>query len=496
MMDRLSGVALRPFGSHGHSIGRYVSTTVRGLLAFIRPDVLAAPMPLAQFSLDWALGLLLYEAVITWAMRAAVHTSPWQECLFWGGLPLLFLPLAARAAWPGVASGERLFHLIVLAELTFLLKVLFWPINFALFDEFLHWVTASDILDAHRLFLPNSMLPVSPLFPGLELVTTALVNLSGLPLFVAANIVIAAIRGMFIASLYGFYGRIAGSYRLAAIGCLAYMGGSGYVAFDSQFAYETLAFGFLATILLAHTELSADSVDARRTIAVMGLLIAAVVLTHHVTAIEVLTLLSGVATLQSLGRQARWRLDLAIAALGVTFMILWLQLIGNPLGGYLGPAVAAGSGQFLAMLKGAFTGHSGHTGFGSANSRQSFVAADGSRTPVWLQLPMLVALPVTALLLANGFFTALTGACETRAVGHSSGWRALADLFRLRWQQSWMLLIATLALTWPVSICFGSHQADGRSATGCRPYPLSVLGWCSDAACSAGGTSHTNGLPA
>ena len=104
------------------------------------------------------------------------------------------------------------------------------------------------------------------------------------------------------------------------------------------------------------------------------------------------------------------------------------------------------------MLKGAFAGHAGHGGSGSATSRQAFVASDGSRTPMWLQLPMLVALPVTALLLANGFFTALASARGTGSADGGGGWRALADLLRLRWQQSWMLLIALLALTWPVSI--------------------------------------------
>jgi hypothetical protein len=486
MTDRLSGAASQLFGSHGRSMGRHVATSarklrrwrpftsvsVRGLLAFIGPDVLAAPMPPMPFSLDWALGLLLYEAVVTWVMRAAVHTSPWQEYLFWYGLPLLFLPLAARAAWPGVASAERLFHLIVLAESTFFLKVLFWPSNFAQFDEFLHWVTASDILEAHRLFLPNSMLPISPLFPGLEVATTALVNLSGLPLFVAANLVVAVIRGMFIAGLYGFYGRISGSYRLAATGCLAYMGSSGYVMFDSQFAYETLALAFLATILLAAAELSAAVVDARRTLVVLGLMIAAVILTHHITALEVLSLLAGVAVLQSLGRRARWRLDLTIAALGVGLMALWLHLVGNPLAGYIGPSVDAGISQFLAMLKGAIHSHAAHTSGGGA-ARQAFVAGDGSHTPIWLQSSMLVALPVTALLLAHGFFTAL--ACAGGGgVTDRGKWHALADLFRLRWQQSWMLLIALLALTWPLSILLRFTAAGWQ--IGNRLSALSFLG--------------------
>jgi hypothetical protein len=455
-----------------------VFTPLRSLLAFVGPGTLSEARSPLRFGLDWALGLLLYGAVITWVMRAAMHTSPWQQYLFWGGLPLLFLPLAMRAAWPGVAPGERLFHLIVLAELTFLLKVLFWPRNFAQFDEFLHWITVSDILESHRLFLPNSMLPISPLFPGLEVVTSALVNLSGLPLFVAANLVVAATRGMFIAGLYGFYGRISDSPRLAAIGCLAYMGGSGYVMFDSQFAYETLAVGFLGTILVAHVELSSAGVGARRTLTVLGLLIAAIVLTHHLTALEVLSLLTGTAALQILGRHARGRLDLTTAALGAGLMAFWLYLIGNPLAGYVSPLLDAGINQFVAMLRHVFAEHGvGHgvgSGGGGASSRQAFVAGDGSRTPLWLQLPMIVALPITALLLANGFSTALARARGTGVAGHDSAWRALADIVRMRWQQSWMVLTALLALTWPVSILLRLTAAGWQ--VGNRLSALSYLG--------------------
>jgi hypothetical protein len=457
MKSRLGDAVVRLAGGNARWLRRGASVAaapMRGLLAFIGPETLCEPMLPLRFSLDWSLGLMLYGAVITWLMRAAAHSSPWQEYLFWGGLPLLFLPLAARAAWPGVAAGERLIHLIVLAELSFLIKVLFWPINFAQFDEFLHWITASDILEAHKLFLPNSMLPISPLFPGLEVVTTALANLSGLPLFIAANLVVAATRGMFIAALFGFYTRISGSARLGAIGSLAYMGGSSYVMFDSQFAYETLALGLVGTILVAHVELSAAGADARRTLTVLGLLAAAVVVTHHITALEVLSLLTAVAMLQALARLARWRLDLMTAALGGAFMAVWLHLIGNPLSDYIGPVLDAGVSQLLPMLKHAFAGSGGGSvaSAGRASSRQAFVAADGSHTPVWLQIPMIVALPVTALLLANGFLTALVHARGIGLTDPGGGWRGLFDLIRLRWQRSWMLLITLLALTWPMSV--------------------------------------------
>lgn len=219
--------------------------------------------------------------------------------------------------------------------------------------------------------------------------------------------------------------------------------------FNSQFAYETLALGFMAVILAAHAELAAHEVNSLRTLMVMGLLMAAVTLTHHITALVTLSLLGGVAVLQCLGRHARWKLDLLTAAFGAGLLALWLHLIGNPLSSYIGPIVDQGIEQFLALVKGSLGGHGGNH---SAAAREPFVAEDGSRTPIWLQVPMIAALPVTALLLANGFLTALAHGRGTVSPGRRANWRALAELLRLRWQRSWMLLIALLALTWPLSI--------------------------------------------
>ncbi len=57
------------------------------------------------------------------------------------------------------------------------------PLYFASFDEFLHWRTADDILRTGHLFSENSMLPVGPYYPGLEIVTNALSTTSGLSTF-------------------------------------------------------------------------------------------------------------------------------------------------------------------------------------------------------------------------------------------------------------------------------------------------------------------------
>ncbi len=48
------------------------------------------------------------------------------------------------------------------------------------FDELLHYRTVDNILTTRHLFSPNSLLPVSPYYPGMETVTAVLVQLTGL----------------------------------------------------------------------------------------------------------------------------------------------------------------------------------------------------------------------------------------------------------------------------------------------------------------------------
>ena len=52
------------------------------------------------------------------------------------------------------------------------------------FDETLHVTTLVDMVDQHRFFYPNTMLPVSPHYPGLEFATAGVHWLTGLPLIV------------------------------------------------------------------------------------------------------------------------------------------------------------------------------------------------------------------------------------------------------------------------------------------------------------------------
>src|SRR5207248_4313324 len=132
-------------------------------------------------------------------------------------------PFACRIATPNSARGERLCLLVVLAEALFLHIRLYSPADFSGYDEFLHWVTANDILYRHKLFLDNSLLPVSPFYPALEILTTAFSNLAGLDVFPAGLTVLAIMRGTFVIGLFLFIEQITNSTRVASIAVLVYM---------------------------------------------------------------------------------------------------------------------------------------------------------------------------------------------------------------------------------------------------------------------------------
>jgi hypothetical protein len=413
-----------------------VSAPFRAALELIGPVTLAETLePPAAINFDWLAGLCLHAAIAV-AIIEMAHLKA-AEALFWGGLLVLFLPIATRIAWPTVARLERVLLLILLAVATFAIKLLYVPTGFVQFDEFLHWVTATDILEQHRLFLANSLLPVSPLYPGIELLTTALANLAGLSIFAASTITLLVLRGVFICALYGFYERVCGSSRIAATACLVYMGSSGYVLFDSQFAYESLAVVLLALVFLIEADTATRRDPVRVSLALMLPVLFALAVTHHMTAYFAGFYLVVLAGLEYRRPQAR-SLPIAMAAVSaVALVAIWSWFIGNPATEYLGPVVQRGAAEFLRVIE------------GGPSTRQYFVASDGSRTPMWLQLGGMASVIIVALGLTTGFLRSLSLASATLG---RSGWAALIDFCCCRWSNSRLVLLTLLTLVWPVSI--------------------------------------------
>ena len=311
---------------------------------------------LPALSLVASLGVLL----VALADNSARMNAPSAGLLFWIGLVILFAPIAARLSMPGLTRRESIGLVVILALGLYLVKVLYSPLGFTFFDEFLHWRTADDIARSGHLFRQNSMLPVSPLYPGLENVTNALMSLSRLTIFQAGAIVVGVARLVMALALYLFYEEISQSSRVAWIGTALYMANPNFLFFDAQFAYESLALPLTLLILFVLARRQRTALERRAglsLIAAFGVL--AVVITHHVTAF-ILTALLILWAVMSAAYNKRQKSDqpgpVWIALWAIAANLAWLLGVSSITIGYLVPHVSDSVQAMLRLIAGEDTG--------------------------------------------------------------------------------------------------------------------------------------------
>ena len=420
--------------------------------AVIGPDLRGSgsDAPTRPVNCNWIAALCLAAAVALLlivaghaAGRRAYDVTP---LLFWSGVVLLVVPISLRIGWPGVARGERLFLLFLFAELLLYYKTVYSPTSFVGHDEFLHWVAADDLLSARRLFLSNSLLPIGPTYPALEILTTALVNLTGLSVFLAGTLLLVILKGTFVVGLFLFYEAITGSPRISAVACLTYMGCMTFVVFDSMFSYESL--GVVLCMLTFALEAASRDFDPRarlRALGLIALLLASLAVTHHVTAAFAAFYFAMLAAFEAFRQgSSRIRTTLAIiliATLAVVLPVFWVMARGNPLSGYLGPAVESG----LSALMRKFAGGVAPRPEVSAISQ-----------PLGMRLTTAMAVLLLSLGLATGFFRSLALAAPS---GAQASWRPIEDILKRRWRDSRIVLLTLFAFGFPVSVILRLTQS-------------------------------------
>jgi hypothetical protein len=347
------------------------------------------------------------------------------------------LPFALRLFGARASREERIWLVVLLGLALYWIKILYAPSAFTLFDEFHHWATLNDILASDRLFTHNNILPASPFYPGLEIVTQPLVR-AGLSVWEAGVLVIGVARLLTVLSLYLFVERVAGSARVAGVATLVYMANPSFLFFDAQYAYESLALAlalFTITCVLMREHNSRGGAVPLTVAFLLGL--AAVIVTHHITAMLVTGFLivwaivsvlprAIPATQRLLGRgrsrspdpeneadddalpQTRFDPDRltspglagpALIALIGTFA--WMLYVASVTVGYLAPALGGAVDQVLSLIAGEEAG------------RELFRAASGTTSPAFEQV---TAFAAVAVLLAS---MALGGLLLWRNLRHS-----------------------------------------------------------------------------
>lgn len=428
---------INPFGNGIRFASAVIGPDLRGSSADASPQRANFGW-IAVLCLTVATGLLLVVAGHALGRRG-YDVAP---LFFWSGVVLLVAPTSLRIAWPTTARGERLFLLFLLAEALFYCKVVYSPTSFSAYDEVLHWIAADDLITARRLFLSNPLLPIGPTYPALEILATAIVDLTGLPLFVAGTLLLAILKGTFIGALFLFFESITGSPRISAIACLTYMGCSTFFLFESMFSYESLGI-VLCVLALAVEAASKDLVGRPRlkSFGLIALLLASLAVTHHLSAAFAAIYFGALAALEALRRHdPRIKTSIAVglaAILAIALPSLWVQARGIPLISYLGPVIESGFGTLLRNI------------LGASPPRSELLGAPDKA--LYMQLITLLALLLVALGLATGFFRSLAMAAPSDA---RIGWRPIQDILKRRWRDSRIMLLTLLAFGFPVSVAF------------------------------------------
>jgi hypothetical protein len=449
------------FASAGSRLARALRP-VAVLLGLDGNAVIVATGITTRASAGWMPALALNAAaalvIAAIAANASRAGADWAVGLFYVSIAMIFLPIAARAAYPDLSREERIALILTATAALFAARVIRAPVAFIDHDEFLHWLTANDILEQGRLFTPNPLLPVSPAYPGLEIVTTAIGQVTGVSVFGSAMLLLATSRMLFMAALFLAFEKITKSARVAAIACMFYMGSSTFFIFDSHFSYESLAVVFL--VLAMCSDVISETVPAggwRISLTLTLPFLAALAVTHHMTAFFAAALFMALAGLQLAKLPGSLPIKLiVVAAFAVACPMIWSSMMGNPTENYLGPVIADGLRELTQL-------------FSSSQRRELFVSDDGSAAPAWQRIVAIASVALICAGLATGFL---------RSLAYAGLQVRLANLSPLRWLRTWnnsrLILLTLLTLAYPLSLLFRLTRSGWE--IGNRIGPFSFLG--------------------
>jgi hypothetical protein len=297
---------------------------------------------------ELAVGMALATLLIAVAFAGARSSKSWATDLFWTGQVILYaLPAAFLLFRRSIGRAEAFGIALLMPIATFLILAYYSPDQFRFIDEFQHVQTAQTILNTHHLFHLNTSLPVSSQFPGLEIITTALVAITHLSITTSGMIVTGLAHVLVGVCLYFLVVELSGRPRVAAFAAVIYATGPHYQFFDSYFIYQTIAIPFFLLSLLAVVKMLKAKGGTANAWGVVAVACGAVtVVSHHVTSYVLVAVLLAFSVAQLfLPRETRtWRVP-ALFGVIAAMVIGWDLGIATATWAYIKPILDSLFGQ-------------------------------------------------------------------------------------------------------------------------------------------------------
>jgi hypothetical protein len=435
----MAAEAARPFRLRRREWARRKMDRLTGLVPLDEPDASELPDPHAAASvptLVWAgyLAMVVGAVAVCIAFAMSRSGTAGAAVVYWSGQFVMVLAGIAVCLPRRATAGERLTAVMLLSALQCLLTWAYSPELFRFPDELQHARTAHDIVISGHLFTPNAALPVSPGFPGLEIVTSAVSKLAGVSVFAAGVITASVSHVVLVAAVFAWARAVGFTARTASVATLVYGFAPGYPYFDTLFTYTAIALPFFA--------LAARAAVRNVTIRDLALWVLpplfVTVVSHHLTAYLTVVVVGLIGVLSlAVGRKAHgWSL-LAITAIGAAAAAAWTAAFSPAALEYLvTPTKVA-----IANL------------FSRSSGLAGDVAVRGVPPPTWQQY------------LAYGATVVMIGLTLLAA----------AAVWRARWS-GWRRYLGLCALLYPAAVGVRLVAADGPELfSRLMPYPMLLV---------------------
>jgi hypothetical protein len=341
--------------------------------------------------------MLVAQALATVAARDG---HGYAETIYWLSAGAMVLVLAAVQLSNRPSSRERLGLALALGLALYGVKLLANPTGFTYFDELSHARTAVDIANSGHLLHANPLLPISPYFPGMEIVAVSIAKLTGLSLFASGLLAIGAGRVILMTALYALFLEASDSPRVAGLATVVYIANPSFLYFDAGFSYESFALP-LCVAALVLTVRWMKSGFGRRSLALLAcvaIVVAGVVPTHHLTgylfaALAIALCACAVASWSWGGKdRAPW----PIAILAAVAAIAWIATVATPTYDYLEPILRPAVEGVANVATGK---EAAHKAFSAAPTPQA-------RAPFWLRTTAFASIALILACLPFGLLLA------------------------------------------------------------------------------------------
>ena len=316
------------------------------------------------------------------ARRGSANASGY----FWAGLVAVVAPGAVRL---GVRSSSRAEHLLIAISICvalYLVKVLYAPSSFLFSDEFIHYQNARAAISSGHLFNTSVLLPETKGYPGLASMTSAVCSLTGLAIFPAGLLVIGCARFVLALGMFLFVENIVRSSRIAGFAVVLYAGNPNFLFWSAEYAYEQLALPlFMVVLFLLSLRREDQSIRTRSAVAA-GVLIPAIVVTHHLTSFLLTASVLIVAALSVRRRAEDSKPVWWLGIYALTLSVVWSLTVARATLPYLHYILGGAIGGAADLVSKGGTG------------RTLFVSNSGYVTPIAVRA-LTVASPILLLLL-------------------------------------------------------------------------------------------------